>query len=66
MDQLEDKRTFHALRTHIDELLTAGAVITSRNPVTIHSAGETMKVRHGMLVGYLDRLNRLPPVADHD
>jgi len=66
MQSTPDNRTFHALRKHIDQLLGAGAVITSRDPVTIVSAGETLKVKQGMLVGYLEILDMTEPVADHE
>ncbi|AHL74970.1 hypothetical protein CH92_07595 [Stutzerimonas stutzeri] len=48
----DDKRQFHALRKHIEELLTSGAVITARNPLTLSQAGQTSRVRHGMLVSF--------------
>ncbi|MCI0915658.1 hypothetical protein JNA64_00600 [Pseudomonas stutzeri] len=66
MDPRQDKRTLHALRKHIDELLASGAMITSRDPVTIVTAGETLKVRQGMLVGYSGFLDMVEPAADHD
>lgn len=66
MDQRQDKRTFHALRKHIDALLAAGAVISSRDPITILSTGETLKVMHGMLIGYAGSLDMVEPVTDHD
>lgn len=66
MEQQRDKRSFHALRKHVDELLAAGAVITSRDPVTIVSAGETLKVKHGMLVGYSRFLDMVEPITDHE
>ncbi len=66
MNRREDKRTLHALRKHIDELLATGAVITSRDPVTILSAGETLKVKHGMLIGYSGFLDMVEPVTDHE
>lgn len=62
----QDKRTLHALRKHIDELLDAGANITARDPVTIVSAGETLRVKQGMLVGYLELLDMIESVADHE
>ena len=66
MDSTRDKRALHALRKHIDGLLDAGAVITSRDPLTVLSAGETLKVKHGMLVGYTDILALIEPVTDHE
>lgn len=66
MDSTRDKRALHALRKHIDGLLDAGAVITSRDPLTVLSAGETLKVKHGMLVGYTDILDMIEPVTDHE
>nr|WP_217474978.1 hypothetical protein [Stutzerimonas stutzeri] len=66
MSSRQDKRRLHALRKHIDELLAAGATITSRDPVTIVSAGETLKVKHGMLVGYSGFLDMVEPTADHE
>lgn len=66
MEHRQDKRTLHALRKHIDKLLAAGAVITSREPVTIQSAGETLKVRHGMLIGYSGFADMVEPVTDHE
>ncbi len=66
MERRQEKRTLHALRKHIDKLLAAGAQIISRDPVTILSAGETLKVRHGMLIGYSGFLDMVEPVTDHD
>ncbi|WP_417776093.1 hypothetical protein [Stutzerimonas xanthomarina] len=66
MKSTQDKRVLHALREHIDELLNAGAVISSRDPLTIVTAGETLKVKHGMLVGFSQILDMIEPVADHE
>lgn len=48
----DDKRQFHALRKHIEELLSSGAVITERNPLTLSQAGHTLRVKHGMVVSF--------------
>lgn len=66
MTQRQDQRALHALRKHIDDLIGAGAVIVSRDPITISSAGETLKVKQGMLVSYSGFLDMIEPVADHD
>lgn len=65
MDRRKDKRSLYALRKHIDDLLVAGAVITARDPVTIVSAGETMRVQHGMLISYTGLADLVKPVSDH-
>ncbi|AHL76515.1 hypothetical protein CH92_15995 [Stutzerimonas stutzeri] len=66
MEEQQDKRTFHALRKHIDEMLGAGATIVSRDPVTLLRDGQTLKVKHGMLVGYSALLDLVEPVSDHE
>ncbi len=66
MESTRDSRVLHALREHIDKLLNAGAVISSREPLTIVAAGETLKVKHGMLVGFSQILDMIEPVADHE
>lgn len=66
MERRQDKRTLHSLRKHIDDLLSAGATITARDPVTILADGKTMKVKHGMLVGYSDFLDLVEPIIDHE
>jgi hypothetical protein len=66
MDQRKDKRSLCALRKHIDDLLAAGAVITARDPVTILSKGETMRVMHGMLISYSGLLDMVKPLSDHE
>ncbi|MCQ4314136.1 hypothetical protein D7241_01880 [Stutzerimonas sp. VN223-3] len=66
MEQQPDKRTLHALRKHIDELLAAGAMITARDPVTILADGKNLMVEHGMLVGYSSFLDLVEPIVDHE
>lgn len=66
MEQRKDKRTLYALRKHIDGLLVDGAVITGRDPVTIVSAGETMRVQHGMLISYTGLAEMIKPFSDHE
>ena len=66
MEREHDKRTLHALRKHIDNLLAAGALITARDPVTILADGKTLKIKHGMLVGYSGFLDMVEPIVDHE
>jgi len=49
-DRIDERRAFHALRGHIDCLLTAGASLVGRDPVQLSLQGRTLTVRHGMLV----------------
>ncbi|MCQ4308777.1 hypothetical protein NA645_12360 [Pseudomonas stutzeri] len=65
MEQQRDKRTLHSLRKHIDELLAAGATIIARDPVTLVSDGQTLKVKHGMLIGHSGLLDLVEPLTDH-
>lgn len=58
LDMQSDKRQFHGLRAHLNALLAAGAVITSREPVRLAHAGRTYTVIHGMLL--CDRLDGTP------
>lgn len=66
MNQRKDKRSLFALRKHIDGLLAAGALITTRDPITIVSVGETMKVQHGMLISYTGLADLVKPATDHE
>ncbi|KJH80621.1 hypothetical protein MCB86_16250 [Pseudomonas sp. KSR10] len=66
MEEQQDKRTLHALRKHVDEMLAAGATIVSRDPVTLLRDGQTLKIRHGMLVGYSALLDLVEPISDHE
>ena len=49
-DRIDERHAFHALRGHIDCLLTAGASLVGRDPVQLSLQGRTLTVRHGMLV----------------
>jgi len=62
----QDKRVLHTLRKQVDALLDVGAVITSTDPLTIVTAGETLTMKHGTLVGYSQILDLIEPVADHE
>ncbi len=62
----EDKRKLHALRRHIDALLANGALMTKRDPLTLLHAGQSLRVKHGMLVGYYEVPELIEPIADHD
>ena len=66
MKSAQDKRVLHTLRKQVDALLDVGAVITSTDPLTIVTAGETLKMKHGTLVGYSQILDLIEPVADHE
>jgi hypothetical protein len=66
MERQQDKRTLHALRKHVADLLAAGALITARDPVTILAEGRTLRIKHGMLVGYFDSLDLVEPIVDHE
>ncbi|MBF7728630.1 hypothetical protein [Pseudomonas sp. N040] len=46
-----EQREFHAMRAHVAQLLAKGWVITSRNPLTLVRLGQTVVIRHGMLIG---------------
>ncbi|WP_413043363.1 hypothetical protein [Pseudomonas sp. YJ42] len=48
----DEKRQYHALRKHIEELLDSGAVITERSPLTLSLGGRTLRVKHGMVVSF--------------
>lgn len=61
-----DKRKLHALRKHIDELLEAGAVIRQREPLTLLHGGQTLRVKHGMLVSHNEFPDLVDPIADHE
>lgn len=61
-----DNRKLHALRRHIDDLLAGGATILARDPLTLLCEGQTLKVRHGMLVGYSGLLDMVGPITDHE
>ncbi|HAG77295.1 MAG TPA: hypothetical protein DCO74_00865 [Pseudomonas sp.] len=51
LDDLQsDRRRFHALRAHIDDLLRDGASLTGRDPVRLPVDGHALTVCHGMLV----------------
>ncbi len=65
MEWQQDKRRLHALRKHIDDLLAAGATIVARDPVTLVSDGQTLRVKHGMLVGHSGLLDLVEPLTDH-
>ncbi len=62
----EDKRKLHALRRHIDVLVTNGARVTKRDPLTLQHAGQTLRVKHGMLIGYYDFSGGIESITDHD
>lgn len=64
MEQQQDKRIFHSLRKHVDKLLAAGAAITARDPVTILADGQTLKIKHGMMVGYAGFPDPIEPAID--
>ncbi|MGK9064743.1 hypothetical protein [Stutzerimonas chloritidismutans] len=66
MSEPQDLRKHHALRQHIDELLAAGAAIIARDPVTLIVDGQTLRVRHGMLIGYSGVLDLVEPARDHE
>lgn len=66
MRSARDKRVLHTLRKQVDALLNVGAVIVSRDPLTVVTAGETLKMKHGTLVGYAQILDMTEPVADHE
>ncbi len=64
-DESADRRHLHALRAHIDALLTAGASLEGRDPVRLSLNGQTFLVRHGMLVsenGDLDAIETLSKI----
>lgn len=63
MEQQPEKRRLHALRKHVDELLAAGAVIVSRDPVTLLCNGQRLKIRLGMLIGYSALPDLVPPLV---
>lgn len=57
-----DQRKHHALRKHIDCLLSSGASLAGRDPVRLSLEDRTLTVSHGMLVnedGYLDLLEAI-------
>ncbi len=67
MSKGQDKRRLHALRAHIDDLLADGAALVGRDPLTLVCAnGQTLRVKHGMLVGYSGLLDMVEPVSDHE
>jgi len=47
---VKEQRTFHALRAHIDEMLSKGAVIVGRDPLRLNVDGTLFRVAHGMLI----------------
>ncbi|WP_417539499.1 hypothetical protein [Marinobacter sp.] len=59
-----DKRQLHALRAHIDALLAAGASLEGRDPVRLSFEGETLIVRHGMLVSETDHTGVIETLSD--
>lgn len=65
-DNGEDKRKLHALRKHIDSLLADGAAISSREPLTLTHAGQTLRVKYGMLVGHYQLPDMVEPIIDHE
>ncbi len=50
---MKEQRTFHALRAHIDEMLSKGAVIVGRDPLRLKVDGNLFHVVHGMLISQL-------------
>lgn len=57
-----DQRKYHALRKHIDCLLSSGASLAGRDPVRLSLEDRTLTVSHGMLVnedGYLDLIEAM-------
>jgi len=50
---VKEQRTFHALRAHIDEMLSKGAVIVSRDPLRLKVDGNLFRVAHGMLISQM-------------
>ncbi|WP_417780659.1 hypothetical protein [Stutzerimonas xanthomarina] len=59
-----DKRKLHALRAYIDALLAAGASLEGRDPVRLSFEGETLIVRHGMLVSENDQHAVIEALSD--
>lgn len=49
---MEEKRTYHALRSYIDALIDEGAQIVSRSPFSLRVNGRLYRIQHGMMVSY--------------
>ncbi|WP_407291854.1 hypothetical protein [Stutzerimonas zhaodongensis] len=61
----DEKRKLHALRKHIDELLTNGAVVTQRDPLILVEGGQVLLVNHGMLISHGKPFALIEPTTDH-
>ena len=47
-------------------MLAEGAVFTGRDPLTLLFEGQTLRVRHGMLISYSGFLDLVEPARDHE
>jgi len=65
VNQEEDQRELHALRKHIDCLLSSGATIIQRDPLTLAFEGRTLTVQHGMLINDGGFRDLVAAIADH-
>ncbi len=62
----DERRQYHALRTHLECLLSAGASILTREPLTLLFQGRRLMVAHGMLVGESGATDLIEILADTD
>ncbi|WP_043237500.1 hypothetical protein [Stutzerimonas azotifigens] len=62
----DERRQYHALRTHLECLLSAGASILTREPLTLLFQGRRLSVAHGMLVGESGATDLIEILADTD
>ena len=47
---MKEQRHLPALRTHIEQLLNQGWVITTRAPLKLRNGRQSLVVSHGMLI----------------
>lgn len=65
----KERRHCMALRNHINQLLTGGASLIGRDPVRLVYRGQTMTVRHGVLLSEPtseELMNALTQLTDSD